>query len=101
MQFLKSHSLQQKCGLSYVISEFLSLLKNLRLSYAVYGISYPSPKTWNIILNLSNFFPFSKNVHYHVQFLKFLSVFQKVEYHMQYLETPCLSSETWTIIFNL
>src|SRR3954469_22493454 len=86
MKFLKFHSHQQKRGLSYVISEFLSLLKKLRQSYAIYEISYPSPKTWNIILNLSNFFPFSKNVLYQMQFLKFLSLVQKVEYHMLYLE---------------
>src|SRR3954465_4016509 len=34
-------------------------------------------KKWNIICNLWNFFPSSKNVGYHIQFLKFLSLLQK------------------------
>src|SRR3954465_7430512 len=75
MQFLKFLSLLQKCG----------------LLDAIFGISFPSQKmwtiicnlwncfrkTWNMISNLWNFFPFSKNVDYHMQFLKFISLFQK------------------------
>src|SRR4051812_20676510 len=57
-------------------------------------ISFPSQKTWTIICNLynfypfskkcglsyaisTNFFPFSKNVNYTMQFLEFLSLLQK------------------------
>src|SRR3954470_4946044 len=34
-------------------------------------------KTWTIICDFWNFFLFSKNVDYHMQFLKFLSLFKK------------------------
>src|SRR3954466_4125652 len=54
--------------------EFLSLFRKWGLSYAIYEISFPSPKTWTIICNLRNFFPFSKNVDYHMLFLEFLSL---------------------------
>src|SRR3954462_12375451 len=83
--------------------KFLFLLQKSGLSYAFYAICFSSPITWTIICNFYNFFPFSKNVDYHMQFLEFLSLFQKrglsyaiyekkilffknVDYHMQFLE---------------
>src|SRR3954463_8793820 len=81
--------------------EFLSLFKKRGLSYAISRISFPSPKTWIIICNFENFYPFSKNVDYDMQFREFLSLLQKtwtiiceffflfsknVDYHMQFLE---------------
>src|SRR3954466_12054013 len=69
MQFLEFFSLHQKHG----------------LSYAFYGISVLSPKTWTIIFNFWNFYPF----------------FQNVDYHMQVSKIPFPPPKTWTIIFNL
>src|SRR3954468_9497403 len=66
--------------------EFLSLFRKRGLSYAIYEISFSSKKTWTIICNLRNFFPFSKYVDYHMQFIKFLSLLEIVDYHMQFLE---------------
>src|SRR3954469_8490725 len=83
--------------------EFLSLLKKHALSYAICGISFPSPKTWNLICNISNFFPFSKNMDYHMQFLKYFEFLSKtltiicnfwnffpfsknMDYHMKFLK---------------
>src|SRR3954466_870999 len=57
--------------------KFLSLLTKCRLSYAIFGISSPSQKTWTIKCNFLNFFPFSKNVYYHMKFLEFLSLLIK------------------------
>src|SRR4051812_27871130 len=73
--------------------KLFSLLTKRGLSYAIYGISFHSPKTWTIICNFGNFFllfetwtiicnlwylfPFYKNMDYHMQFLKFLSLLQK------------------------
>src|SRR4051812_25405559 len=48
---------------------------------------------WNIICNLSNFFPFSKNVHYHMQFLKFLSLYQKHVLSYSFMEFPYFPNE--------
>src|SRR3954468_8877213 len=62
--------------------EFLSLLQKHGLSYAISKISFPSPKTWTIICNFWNFFPFSKNVDYHMLFWNFFP-------------------KTWTMISNL
>src|SRR4051812_45306849 len=70
--------------------EFLSLLKNRGQSYELIGISFPSQKTWFIICNLCNFFPFSKNVDYHMKFLEFISLLQKRRLSMQFLEFPYL-----------
>src|SRR4051812_13454568 len=42
-------------------------------------------KTWTIILNSLNFFPFSKNV----------------DYHMQFTNSLYFLTKTWTIICNL
>src|SRR4051812_42348451 len=58
--------------------EFLSLLQKHGLSYAISKISFPSKKTWIIICNFLNFFPFSKNVDYYMYFLEFL--FKNVDY---------------------
>src|SRR4051812_25470720 len=73
------------------VLKFLSLLQKRGLSYAIFGIAFPSQKTWTIICNFWNFFPktqtmicnlwnlfpFSKNVDCHKQFQKFLSLLQK------------------------
>src|SRR4051812_22534299 len=83
--------------------DFHSLLQKRRLLYVIFEISIPSPKTWTIICNFWNFFPFSekhglsyaistkissfsKNVDYHMQFIEFLSLFEKMVYHMQFLK---------------
>src|SRR3954466_1268513 len=67
MQFMKFLSLLPKHGPSYQFLEFLSLLQKRGLSYAIYEIASTSPKTWSLICNFRNFFPFSKNVDYHIQ----------------------------------
>src|SRR3954471_13553784 len=79
--------------------EFLSLLQIHGLSYAIYGISIPSPKMWTIICNLWNFFLFLKNVDYHMLFLKFLSL-QKLGLSQAISGISILSTKTWTIICN-
>src|SRR3954470_5779866 len=86
MQFNKFLLLFQTCGLSYEIYGIFSLLQKRELSYAIYGISNPSPKTWSVICNFQNFFAFSKNVDYHMQFLEFLSLIKKVDFYKQFLE---------------
>src|SRR4051812_42848295 len=62
---------------------------------------FASPKTWTIICNLGNFYPFSKYVNYHKQFLDFLSVPQK--HGLSYVIYGSLFSslKIWTIICNL
>src|SRR4051812_40231236 len=62
--------------------EFRSLLLKHGLSYAIYEISLSSPKTWTIICNFLNIFPFSKNMDHHKQYKKFLFLLQYVDYHM-------------------
>src|SRR3954464_6295105 len=57
--------------------KFLSLLQQRRLSYAVSGNSFSSSKMWTIICNFWNFFLFSKNMDYHMQFLEFHSLLQE------------------------
>src|SRR3954466_8395583 len=93
---------------------FLSLLQKHGLSYAIFGISFPSqktwtiicnfwnffPKTWTMICNLWNFFPFSKNTDYHKQFRKFLSLFQKRGLPYAVFLISFRSQKTWTIICN-
>src|SRR4051812_26645249 len=69
-QFFKFFSLLQKCGLSYAISE----------------ISFYSPKSWTIICNFWNFFLFSKNLDYHMQFLEFFPFSKNVDSHMHFFE---------------
>src|SRR4051812_32219242 len=66
-------------------------------------IPFPYQKTYTIFWNLWNFFLFSKNMDYHIQFLDFLSLFKKhglsytifrsyypfsknLDYHIQFLE---------------
>jgi len=81
--------------------EYLSLLQKHGLSYAIFRISFPSSKTWTIICNFWNFFPFSKNTDYHMQLLEFLYhiqsglsyaileihfPFKNMDYHMQFLK---------------
>src|SRR3954469_21457111 len=77
MQFLKFLSILQKRGLSLAILEFLSHLQKHGQSYAISRISFSSPKTWNLICNISNFFPFTKRVYKHMEFRKFISLLQK------------------------
>src|SRR3954464_7268273 len=94
--------------------KFLSLLQKRGLLDAIFGISFPSQKmwtiicnfwnffrkTWNMISNLWNFFLFSKNMDYHKQSLKFLSLLQKrgVSYAISEISFP--SPITWSIICN-
>src|SRR4051812_13554432 len=83
--------------------KFLSLLQNHGISYAIYEISFPSPKMWFIICNFWNFSLFSKNVDNHMQsfwisfpfpktwtiicnFWNFFIFSKNVDYHMQFLE---------------
>src|SRR4051812_38287744 len=60
MQFLDFLSLPQKRGID-----------------AITGISLSPPKTWTILSNYWNFFPFSENVDYHMQFVEFLTLLKK------------------------
>src|SRR3954470_18801488 len=53
--------------------EFLSLLQKHGLSYGISKIAFPSPKTWTIRCNFWNFFSFSKNVDYPLEFMEFFS----------------------------
>src|SRR3954462_7121717 len=94
--------------------EFLSLLQKHGLSYENSKIYFPFPKTWTIICNFWNFFPFSKNVDYYMHFLEFLSKY--VDYDKQFMEFLSLlhkhglsydiskisfpSQKTWTIRCN-
>src|SRR4051812_8032744 len=77
------------------------LVPKCLLSYAMFGISLPSPKTWTIICNFWNIFFFSKNMEYHKQFQEFISLFQKrgLSYAIFGISFP--SPETWTFICNL
>src|SRR3954464_13245807 len=59
--------------------EFLSPLQNYGLSDVISGISFSCPKIWTIICNINNFYPFPKNVDYHMQFWKFLPLLHKRE----------------------
>src|SRR3954470_10543389 len=77
-------------------------------------IHFPSPKTWTFVCNLGNFYPFSKCVNYHMQFLDFLFFSKNMDYHMQFCKFLSLlqkhglsyaisriyipSPNTWTII---
>src|SRR3954471_16232532 len=49
MQFLKFLFLLHYVEYHMQFLEFLSHLQNRGLSYAIFGISFPSPKTWTII----------------------------------------------------
>src|SRR3954469_19686058 len=95
--------------------EFLSLIQKHGLSYAIPKISFLSPKTWTIICNFWNFFPFSKNMDYYMHFLELLS--KNVDYDKQFMEFLSLlkknglsyaiskisspSPKTYTILWNL
>src|SRR3954471_2175663 len=57
-------------------------------------------KTWTIICNLWNISPFSKNVDYHMQFLKFHFLFQKRGLSYAITGISFLSPKMWTIICN-
>src|SRR3954467_7220236 len=56
--------------------EYLSLLQKRGFD-GIYEISLSPSKTWTIICNYENFFPFSENVDYHMQFMEFLTLFKK------------------------
>src|SRR3954465_10710596 len=58
--------------------DFLSLLQKYGL-YVIFEISFSFPKIWTIICNIIHFYPFPKNVNYHMQFWKFLSLLRKQE----------------------
>src|SRR3954468_11716569 len=47
---------------------------------------YIPTKTWTIICNFWNFFPFSKNLEYNMQFLNFFLFSKNMDYHMQFQE---------------
>src|SRR4051812_43524475 len=79
-------------------TKFLSLHPKCLLSYAMFGISLSSPKTWTIICNFWNFFLFSKNMEYHMQFQEFLSLFQKHGLSYIIYRISFTSPKTWTII---
>src|SRR3954463_2750421 len=100
MQFLKFLSLLQKRRLSYTISEIYFPFPKCGLSYAISEISFSSPKTWTIICDFWNFFLFSKNEDYHMQFLKFLSLLPKrgLSYAISRISFP--SSKMYTTICN-
>src|SRR3954468_7558871 len=73
--------------------EFLSLLQKYGLSDAIFGISFSSQKIWTIICNINNFYPFPKNVDYHMQFWKFLSLLHKRELSYASFKNSFLLSE--------
>src|SRR3954471_9272853 len=76
MQFLEFLSLLQKCGID-----------------AITGISYTPPKTWTILCNYWNFFPFSENVDYHMQFMEFLILLKKRDISYAIYEFSLLSQK--------
>src|SRR4051812_9108771 len=53
---------------------------------------------WTIICDFLNFFPFLKNVDYHKQFRKFLSLVQKCGLSYAISEISFSSPKMWTII---
>src|SRR3954469_12733072 len=63
-------------------------------------IPYPSPLTWTIICTLQNFFHFSQNVYYHMQWLEFLSLLQKHGLSFAIFGISFSSRKTWNIISN-
>src|SRR3954469_11468586 len=73
------------------------------MDYHMQFVEYLSllEKTWNIICNFWNFFPFSKNVDYHMQFLEFLSFFQKRGLLYAISGIYFTSRKAWTFICNL
>src|SRR3954463_7368077 len=77
MQFQEFISLLEKHGLSYAIYGISFPSPKSGISYVICGIYFPSPKTCAIIHNIRNFWPFSKNVDYQMEFLKFHSILKK------------------------
>src|SRR3954466_14078771 len=57
-------------------------------------------KTWTIVCYFRSFFPFSKNMDYHMQFLKCFCPLQKfgLSYAIYIISFP--SPKTWAIICN-
>src|SRR3954464_10060235 len=60
-----------------------------------------SPKTLTIICDICNFFPFSKNVDYHMQLMKILSLIRKRGPSYAISGISFTSPKTGTIICNL
>src|SRR3954467_7641432 len=81
--------------------EFLSLLQKYGLSHAIFGICFSSPKIWTIKCNINNFYPFPRNVDYHMQFWKFCPFSINRNYHMQLSRIPFSYQKTYTILWNL
>src|SRR3954471_23645178 len=94
--------------------EYISLLQKHGLPFAIYGISFFSPKLWTTICNLWNFFLISKNMDYHMQSMECLphprkhglsyvisrifSLLQKCRLSYAIFEISFSSPKTWTII---
>src|SRR3954471_10699878 len=78
--------------------EFFYLLQKLGQSYAINEIHFSSIIKWIIICNLWYFFPFSKNMDYHMHFLKFLSPIQKRGLSYAIFGILFSSTKTWTNI---
>src|SRR3954464_14133874 len=55
---------------------------------------------WTIMCNFWNFFPFSENVDYHMQFLEFLSLLHKCGLSYAISKISFSSPKTWTIIIK-
>src|SRR3954464_6826382 len=80
--------------------EFHSLLQKYGLSDAVFRISFSSPKIWTIICNINNFYPFLKNMDYHMQFWKFLSLLHKRELSYASFKNSFLLSKNLHYLWN-
>jgi len=108
MQFLEYISLLLKYDLLCAISkhvgyhmkfmEYLSLLQKCGISYTIYGISIPPPKTWSVICNLWKFFPFSKKRGLSYAISEFLSLLKKHGLSNAISEISFTFPNTWTII---
>src|SRR4051812_39579412 len=117
MQFMEYFSLLQKHGLSHAILDFLALLKQRGLPYAISVISLLSHKNVVSRMQFLKFLYFlTKNVDYHMQFLEFISLlkkhrlpyaiyeiffsFQKRGLSYAISRVSFSSPKTWTIISN-
>src|SRR3954470_6862052 len=100
MQLVEFICLLEKQGLSYAIYGICFPSPKSGISYVICGIYFPSPKTWAIIYNIRNFWPFSKNVDYQMQFLKFLSILKKYGLSYAFSEKKFYYPKTWTTICN-
>src|SRR4051812_15342425 len=80
--------------------KFLYILPKHGLSYAIFEISSSYPKTWTIICNFWNIFPFSKNMDYYIQFLEFHFILQKHGLLYVIFGISFSSPKTLTIVCN-